>query len=169
MPEVQDGIEEVVDGEIIYTPPAKLAHARISQRLTAALTRLLPEADYEVFTGSHGIVIAERPLTCRNPDITVCERKSLVEKDGYLRSAPQLVVEVISPSETRRMTERKLQDYESIATPEVWIITPPQRSVEVFQLQEERLDRVAILLKDGALKPRAFPHVEIDIAKIWPD
>src|SRR3954452_17842983 len=88
MPTVEDGIEEVVDGEIILMPPAKLRHAFIIENIA---TPLRPQLDqrYHVLTGSFGIVISEKPLTCRNPDLAVIERASMAEKDGYLRSAPQ--------------------------------------------------------------------------------
>lgn len=168
MPEMDNAIEEVIDGEIILIPPAKLRHARIVEALSKALLLALDGELYDILTGSFGIVISERPLTCRTPDLAVCERASAVEKDGYLRSAPQLTVEVISPSETRRMTERKLQDYETIRTPEVWVVSPKDRTVELFHLENDTLERTAII-HEGILKPRAFPHVEIAVARIWPD
>jgi Uma2 family endonuclease len=74
----------------------------------------------------------------------------------------------LSPSETRRLTDAKLRDYESIGVPEAWVISPEAASVEILHLQNERLATTAIL-RHGLLKPRAFPHVEVDIAQIWPD
>ena len=168
MPEVDDAIEEVVDGEIILMPPAKMRHARIIKNLAKALFLQLDTDLYDVLTGSFGVVISEHPLTCRTPDLAVSELASSVEKDGYLRSPPELIVEVLSPSETRRVNHRKLSDYALIGTPEVWVVSPGDRAVEVFQLENGALDRVAIPVS-GILKPRAFPHVEIDIAQIWPD
>jgi Uma2 family endonuclease len=167
MPEVDDAIEEVIDGEIILMPPAKMRHARIIKKLAKALFLQLDTDVYDVLTGRFGVVISEHPLTCRTPDLAVSEVASSVEKDGYLRSAPQLIVEVLSPSETRRVNSRKLQDYATIATPEVWVISPNESAVEVFQLENGRLERTAIFTT-GILKPRAFPQVEIDIAQIWP-
>ena len=168
MPEVDDAIEEVIDGEVILMPPAKMRHARIIKKLSKALFLQLDTDVYDVLTGSFGVVISERPLTCRTPDLAVSEVRSSIEKDGYLRSAPQLIVEALSPSETRRVNDRKLRDYASIGTPEVWVINPSDRAVEVFHLENGVLERSAILTA-GVLKPRAFPHVEIDIAQIWPD
>jgi Uma2 family endonuclease len=168
MPEVTDGIEEVIDGEIVVMPPARSNHARIVAKLMTALRRQLDEARYDVLAGSLGVVIRKEPLTCRNPDLVVFDRTSLIEENGYFHSAPQLAIEVLSPSETRRMTERKLRDYASIGTPEVWIISPEAGTVEVLLLEEGQLRRTAILA-EGLLKPREFPHVQVDISTIWPD
>lgn len=168
MPEVQDAIEEVVDGEIILMPPAKALHALIVANLVDSLRSQLDPADYVLLTGSFGLVISERPLTCRTPDLAVFPRGSYRTKDGYFRSAPEVTVEVISPSETRRMIERKLADFESIATPEVWIVTPKSRTVEVFVLENGALERAAIS-HGGVLRSRVFPNVEIEVERIWPE
>jgi Uma2 family endonuclease len=168
MPIVDDGIEEVVDGHIIVMPPARRMHARIIAKLMKALLNQLDEARYEALTGSLGVVIRKVPLTCRNPDIAVFDRATLVEENGYFHSAPQLAIEVLSPSETRRLTERKLRDYADIGTPEVWIVSPEAGTVEVLLLDSGALRRSAILA-EGILKPREFPHVQVDIDTIWPD
>jgi Uma2 family endonuclease len=168
MPVVEDAIEEVVDGEIIVMPPAKLRHARITRNLFTALLSQLDGTRFDVLTGSFGLVIRKQPLTCRDPDIAVFDLATAVEENGYYHSAPQLVVEVLSPSETRLRNERKLRDYESIGTPEVWVVNPPDRSVEILQLHDGRL-RTIDTFRDGLLKPIALPNVQVDIARIWPD
>jgi len=90
MPVVNEGREEVVNGEIRITPPNKSAHVRVVARLVAALQRQLDPAKFEVFSGSFGLVIRKEPLTCREPDVAVFERAGEVEIDGYFHSAPFL-------------------------------------------------------------------------------
>jgi Uma2 family endonuclease len=77
-------------------------------------------------------------------------------------------VEVLSPANTRREQQEKLEDYASLGVPEVWIASPEARTVEVLLLAEGRL-RTAAILAEGMLKPNHFPDVQIDIARIWPD
>ena len=168
MPVVQDGKEEVVDGEIIFMPPGRLLHARVVIRLVQALARQLSGEQYDVLAGSFGVVIRKQPLTSRNPDVAVFDRSTGVEENGYYHCAPQLAVEVLSPSESRPSKERKLQDYESIGTPEVWVISPEGRTVEILYLQDGRL-RTTAIVREGILKPREFPHVQVNIAQMWPD
>jgi Uma2 family endonuclease len=92
----------------------------------------------------------------------------MVEQDGYIHSAPQLVIEVLSPSETRKEITEKLRDYESIRVDEVWLVSPEAATIEILYLQDEKLRTVAVL-NQGMLKPKHFPTVQIDIAEIWPD
>lgn len=163
-----DGREEVVNGEIISMPPAQKMHMAVLRRLVRALTQQLDEAHYDVNFGSYGLVIREKPLTCREPDVAVFERSSEDSDDGYYHCAPQLAIEILSPSETRRLAAAKLRDYESIGVPETWVVSPEAGTVEVLYLEEKHLVTSAILM-DGILKPRAFPHVQVNIAQIWPD
>jgi len=166
MPEVE-GREEVVNGEIRLMPPTKVPHALIVAKLLSALFRQLDDTQYDILSGSFGIVIRKSPITCRIPDVAVFEKSTEIIENGYFHSPPQLAVEVLSPSETRRIKEEKLRDYESIRFPEVWIISPEAETVEVLLLQEDRLRRTAIL-HDGVLSPQALPGLKIDVSAIWP-
>jgi Uma2 family endonuclease len=89
-----------------------------------------------------------------------------VEVDGYIHSAPELVVEVLSPGNSRIERTEKLRDYESLGTPEVWVVSPEALSVELLQLDNGKLATTAIL-REGQLKPARFPQVAVDIAGIW--
>jgi Uma2 family endonuclease len=96
------------------------------------------------------------------------EGKDIVLRDGYFHCAPELVVEVLSPGNTRRDMARKIEDYESIAVPELWILSPAARTFEVLQLQDGKLRRTQ-LLAEGQLRPLRFPEALVDAASVWPD
>jgi Uma2 family endonuclease len=165
---VDEGRQAVVDGEIRVMPPNIMPHPRVLRALAAEFLRQLDTSAAEVFFSDFGLVIRREPLTCREPDLAVFDRTSLVEVDGYIHSAPQLVIEVLSPSENRKEVAEKLQDYESLGVEEVWLLSPEGLTVEILYLEDGRLRRSAILA-EGLLKPRHFPTVQIDIAGIWPD
>ena len=168
MPEVTDAIEEVVDGEIRTMPPNKWKHTVIVANLRDALVAQLDRREVQVVDSSFGLVIRKAPLTSRAPDVAVFIKSRLVEQDGYIHSAPQLVVEVLSPGNTRRERERKLADYASLGVPEMWVVSPEARTVEALYLESGFL-RSAQVLTLGVLEPRQFPGVQIQIAGIWPD
>jgi len=167
MPVVEDRLEEVVEGEVRFMPPNKVPHARIIRALTAAFLRQLDFRKTECLSSTFGLVIRTEPLVCRSPDIAIFELATMVEKDGYLHSAPQLIVEVLSPSESRKEIRAKLDDYESLGVPEVWLVSPEACTVELLQLEDGKLSRTA-LVAEGILQPKHFPGVKVDIAEIWP-
>lgn len=160
--------EEVVDGEIITMPPAKWKHAEIINKLHRILVLQLDDNDFSVSSSVFGVVIREEPLTCREPDLAVFRRRSIVEQDGYIHSAPELVVEVLSPSNSRRDMSKEAEDYESIGVSEFWILSPEARSVEVLQLPDGKLHTTQIV-NQGQLRPLRFPEAVVDVAAIWPD
>ena len=168
MPEVTDAIEEVVDGEILIMPPAKLKHALIARNICKAFDAQTDAHETVVLDNSFGLVIRKAPLTSRVPDLAVFRKSTIVEQDGYVHSAPQLVVEVLSPGNTRRERERKLADYASLGIPEMWVVSLEARTVEVLYLESGFL-RSAQVLAQGVLEPKQFPGVQIQIAGIWPD
>jgi Uma2 family endonuclease len=168
MPEVTDFIEEVVDGEILISPPNKWEHALIARNICKALDAQLDAREALVLDTVFGLVIRKAPLTSRVPDVAVFLKSTIIERDGYIHYAPQLVVEVLSPGNTRRERERKLADYASLGVPEMWVVSPEARTVEVLYLENGFL-RSAQALTQGVLEPRQFPGVQIQIAEIWPD
>src|SRR5271157_5549480 len=149
-------------------PPPEWKHAAIVRRIRLSLERQLDPDRVLVHDSQFGLIISKQPLTSRVPDLAVFESDTVVEQDGYIHSAPQLVVEVLSPGNTRREREEKIADYASLGVPEMWVVSPEARTVEVLYLESGFL-RSAQALTQGVLEPKHFPGVQIQIAEIWPD
>jgi Uma2 family endonuclease len=113
-----------------------------------------------------GLIIREDPLTCREPAVFI--RNNFIARDGYFHSAPELVVEVLSPGNTRKDMVAKTEDYESIGLPELWIVSNESRKFEVLQLQDGKL-RTTQIVNSGQLHPLRFPETAVDVASVWPD
>jgi Uma2 family endonuclease len=168
MPEVDDAIEEVVNGEIVRMPPPKITHTLVVHRLKQTLERQLDSAAIYVLDTQFGLIVQRDPLTSRVPDVAVFRKSSMVIIDGYIHSAPELAVEVLSPANTRSEREAKLRDYESLGVPEVWVLSPEARTVEVLLLENGKL-RTVNTLREGQVRPKNFPEVMVEVASVWPD
>ena len=167
LPEVE-GVEEVVNGEIVKMPLNKVIHADIVENLADLLKSQVDRRTVQVRVSTFGLVIRRDPITTRVPDIAVFIRSNVIAQDGYIHSAPELVVEVLSPANTRAERAGKLGDYESLGVPEVWVVSPEAQTVEILLLQDGRLATTS-LLREGQLKPTRFPEVSIDVSSIWPE
>ena len=166
LPEVE-GVEEVVNGEIRKMPPNKWNHARVVEAIARQLRARLDNEAIYVVTSVFGLVVRLKPLALRVPDLAVFYTDQIVEQDGYIHSAPELVVEVLSPANTRSERAEKLQDYESLGVPEVWVVSPEAETVEILLLQDGRLATTS-LVRHGQLKPTHFPDAAVDVSLIWP-
>src|ERR1700675_2228098 len=100
MPEAE-GVEEVVQGEIRKMPPNKIIHADVVENLSDLLKAQLDRKTVQVRVSTFGLVIRRDPVTTRVPDIAVFIRKNVVEQDGYIHSAPEVIREELSPANTR--------------------------------------------------------------------
>jgi len=166
MPPVEDGTDEVVKGELRFMPPTRYPHAEIIQNLIDAIVSQIDKQHVRILGSNIGLMISQEPLTCRSPDLVMFWRKKMVIRDGIYWSAPDLIVEILSPSENRRQ-EEKLADYASIGVPEVWLVSPEAETVEVLLLEEGKLERSAILA-EGSLQPTQFAGVAVSVSAIFP-
>ena len=167
MPEVE-GVEEVVDGEVHILPPASWEHAVVVKRLERQLEKRVDEESVYVMTSSLGVVVSHNPLRSRVPDIAMFRTENVVAQDGYVHSPPELAVEVLSPGNTRQEQTRKLRDYELLGVPEVWIVSPEGRTIEIMQLTDGKLVTTSIV-NGGELRPKLFPEAAVEVDRIWPD
>src|SRR5258708_6218984 len=98
MPVVEDAVEEVVNGEIVRMPPPKITHTLVVNALKEVLSEQLDRRTIYVLDTQFGLVVRRDPLTSRVPDLAVFRKSAMVVIDGYIHSAPELVVEVLSPA-----------------------------------------------------------------------
>ena len=166
LPEAE-GVEEVVVGQLRRLPPHKIIHADTVENLADLLKAVTDRRIVQVRVSTFGLVIRRDPLTTRVPDIALFIRSNVVEMDGYVHSAPELAIEVLSPANTRAERAEKLKDYESLGVLEVWVVSPEAQTVEVLILENGRLTTNASL-REGRITPVRFPDVAVQIASIWP-
>jgi Uma2 family endonuclease len=163
-----DRREEVVDGEIVRMPIPKWEHAEVVSQLQMVLIGQMDRRAVLVSASRPGLLIRKDLLTCRTADLAVMIRRNVKLEDGYVRSAPELVAEVLSADETRKDLARKIEHYEVLGVPEVWILSPEARTLEVLQLHDGKL-RTTQIVNSGQLRPLRFPETVVDVASVWPD
>jgi Uma2 family endonuclease len=125
---------ELVRGRLRVMEPPGGAHGWLAVRLAARLLAFVePRALGDVFTET-GFVLARGPDTVRGPDVSFVRAGRLPVGDlpaGYLELAPDLAVEIRSPTDRRGGIEEKLGDYFAAGTPLVWLVDPARRTVAV--------------------------------------
>ncbi len=167
MSPAEDGTDEVVNGELRFMPPPHQPHAEIVQRLVRRFSLQVTEEQVAILGSFFGLVINREPLTCRAPDLALYWRNAMIVQDGVHCSPPDLIVEIISPSETKRRKEEKLADYARISVPETWIVSPEARAVEIRLLKDSKLE-IEKIVAEGSIEPTRFPGVSIPVSEIWP-
>jgi len=87
---------------------------------------------------------------------------------GLESGAPDLAVEVISPSSGRYDRVHKLQGYAAIGVPEYWIVDPERQTLERLELDESGAYRIADALEgDATLEPASMPGFTLPLGELW--
>ncbi len=134
---------EVVDGELVMSPKNKFDHENICAALLTAMRTFVKAQKLGVVLGSSaGYWMFNR--NCRAPDISFIPKERLLRLGFSPRSrkffpgAPDLAVEVLSPSNTRAEIDARLRDFFASGTQITWIIDPDTESAEVCHSLTQR-------------------------------
>ena len=124
---------EVVEGELIVLPPPKSKHSEIARRANRTLSALEDRGFVRVYMEA-GYKLSDDPPSWIQPDVSVLrmERARATSGDDYFVGSPELAIEVVSPSETARDLNRKIDALLAGGSLAVWVIYPEEREVRVF-------------------------------------
>jgi Uma2 family endonuclease len=154
---------ELIHGEMITVPTNGLS-SFIASLILAELVRFVtPRGLGYVFAPDVGLQIA--PDTVVSPDASFVARGKLdaLSWHGFVQTAPDLAVEVISPTDRQRDIRRKLALYAEIGTL-VWVIYPERRLAEVYAPDAP----VVIVPADGVLSaPELLPGFALALAEVF--
>ncbi len=111
------------------------------------------KADQEVFT-------VVQPDLC-----VVCDLIKL-EDDRSCNGAPDLVVEILSPGNTKREMKDKFELYEEAGVREYWLVHPLDESVQIYVLNEEER-YIGLQPATEIARSRIFPELSVELAEVF--
>ncbi|HMD71361.1 MAG TPA: Uma2 family endonuclease [Bryobacteraceae bacterium] len=126
---------ELLRGELIDLPPARLKHADIVHRVYERLKILLAEARARGQAGDLGKVYMETGYrmgarSWLQPDVSITH--ACQQADDYYVGSPALVVEVISDEKTADHVDGKIEEYSRNGAREIWVVYPARKHVWVY-------------------------------------
>ena len=160
---------ELYDGEVFEIPSPIPLHQMISARLHLAL------ADY---VRAHGGVVLYAPLDIVLTDFDVVqpdlllftrERQHLVNPRRVTRDAPDLAIEILSPSTSANDRGRKLRLLARHRVREYWLVDPDAPAVEVYSLTGGRLAPASTARAADRLQSRLLPELALRPADLVPE
>lgn len=127
---------ELVRGRIRVMTPAGLPHGLVSGNVFRLLSTYVRQHQLGVcFADSTGYTLPNLPATVRAPDASFVRADRLPPEGisgGFAQLAPDLAIEVLSPSESASDLSEKLADYRVAGTTLVWVIDPVKRTVAII-------------------------------------
>ncbi len=158
---------ELLDGELILSPSARTAHQRTSRKILNPLDDFVIENELgEVFHAPYDVVLDNFNVV--QPDILfVSNERARIITDLNIQGAPDLVIEILSPSTAQRDKTQKRDLYAQHDVKEYWQADTDAKSVTALTL-EDGVYRVAGIYTEGqTLTSVLLPGFTLDIDDIF--
>ena len=157
---------ELDAGRLVCIPPSAHTSSAVAALLLIKLGAFVLQHSLGRVTGEQGgFLLRRRPDIVRAPDVGFIQRDRLVNVGpGYFPGAPDLAVEVLSPTDRYSAVSRKVSQCLCTGTRLVWVIDPYNRTVAVHRRSREVIE----LTQDGVLDGEdVLPAFHLALAEIW--
>ena len=152
-----EGNYEIIDGERHDMTPTGFEHGDLEAGLGEFLRKHLKDKGY-VAVGEIGVLIKRKPFRLRAADVVyISKEKSPERPKGILEIPPDLIIEIISESNTAWEMTDKVKDYLSIGVERIILIDPLTQTVSLYQKGKKEallynFDEEVILIEDLSVK-----------------
>ena len=168
LPEEPGWRYEILEGMLVKDPSPDVMHQRVSRRLQRVLEDYFWEADSqgEIFDAPLDVTFHDNTVV--QPDIFyVSGKQKEIVKDVRIDGPPELVVEVLSPTNIRKDRLQKMQIYQKAGVKHYWIVDPREKTLECFFLQDGAYSLIASGMEGDVVKHPKFEGLSIDLKTLW--
>ena len=158
---------ELFDGELIVTPAPRPRHQRILGRLHSKLTAWIEAHSLgEVFLAPLDVLFDEH--TVLEPDILFIRQSRLdIIGEEAIQGAPDLVVEILSPSTFYYDLRKKMAVYSRFGVREYWIVDPEMQTIELHRLTDKGLQLDRRFSSPETFQSPLLPGFEMLVSSIF--
>ena len=164
-----DGDEryELHDGELILIPSPNTAHQTTSMKIGYRMFSFVEENDLgQVFSAPYDVLFSDTQAV--QPDILfVSNEREHIRTPANIQGAPDMIVEVLSPSSVRRDWSYKRELYASYGVREYWIVDPVHQIVSVMLLQDEELKIVGAYTQGDTVTSSTLEGFSVSLNDIF--
>lgn len=168
---------ELIKGRIFKMSPApSRKHQNISFNLSGVFFNYIGGKKCKAFSAPFDVRLFDRQksekankdvYTVVQPDICVICDKSKLDDRGCI-GAPDLIIEILSPGNSKKELKTKYDLYEESGVKEYWVVYPSEYVLQQFVLNEnEKYELKNIFAEDEVFEAHVFPDLQIDLAEIF--
>ena len=162
------GQYQLIQGELVTMTSPNTRHQRIIRLLTKSLETYLEKSPLgEIFLSPMDVVMGEGEVY--QPDILfILESNQKIIEDTKINGIPDMIVEVLSPSNAYYDLVVKKKIYEQCGVKEYWIVDPLQNTLDLYVLQNSKFQHKIQIEKKGKISSEIFPGLDLDLETILP-
>jgi Uma2 family endonuclease len=158
---------EIIEGERLMTPAPASRHQWASIHLASALLTFVERNGLGVvYEAPYDVVLAQDTVV--QPDIVVVLKTHDARlKESGLFGAPDLAIEILSPSTEDRDRSRKMRAYARHGVQEFWIVDPEEKRIEIHLLEQGRMVRKTDCRAGAASSLVVVPGFAIELDSVF--
>ena len=166
---------ELIKGKIFKMSPApSRTHQEVSMMITRFLIKALDKDPCKMYTAPFDVRLINfkessddnKVTTVIQPDLCViCDPKKLDDRGAI--GAPDLIIEILSPGNSKKEMDIKFDLYEENGVLEYWIVNPMEKNIFIYILENGRYIGLKPLTEDGTLQSATFPKLKFKVKKIF--
>lgn len=162
-----NGNFELLNGQIYFMASPKPSHQRISLRLSYFLAAyVIPNNLGEIFPAPMDVVFTEHDTF--QPDLLFISKERLnIIGENRIEGSPDLVVEILSPSNDNSEMSYKKHIYEITGVQEYWLINVEKQTLTLYKQVDNELRWQRDIQKNEVLQSEIIKGVELELSKIF--
>lgn len=163
---------ELIKGKIFKMSPAPNSiHMRLNLNLIRNLSTFFNGHSCQLFTAPYDIVLnnsksKKNPKSVVQPDLgVICDLTKL--DINRCNGAPDLVIEILSPGNSKKEMKIKYELYEENEVKEYWIVDPDHETISIFILENTKFKPLKPFTTDEIFSSSLYPNLKINVEEIF--
>lgn len=158
---------EVMEGALMMVPAPNTSHQRISSEIEYLFVKFVKENNLGfVFDAPTDVVLSNDVVV--QPDILFIsnDRAGIIGEQAIM-GAPDLVVEIISPSSSFNDSVRKKEIYQRFGVKEYWLVFPEEKAVEILTLEDGVYKELCSAKEEGTVRSKLLQGFEVELKGVF--
>ena len=166
---------ELFKGFIFPMSAPSVRHQKVSWQLTRFMSNAFHKQPCQAFAAPFDVRLFDRLkkpkydgdiYTVVQPDLCVICDDTKLDERGCL-GAPDLIIEILSPGNTKKEMKNKFRLYEEAGVLEYWLVEPNDRAVFVYVLREDSYIGLQPQTDEDILVSQTFPELQVELAEVF--
>lgn len=158
---------QLIGEELIITPAPMPYHQIVWRKIVSLLTQYVEKNNLgEILYSPIDVYFTEEDVF--QPDIIFISKERLnIIGETKIEGAPDLIIEILSPSTAYYDLGRKYEIYEKSGVKEYWIVHPERKSIEIYQNESGQFKLVQTAKETGTINSPFLKGLELNLEKIF--
>jgi len=160
---------EIIEGELYMCPAPEPIHQEYGGEMFAALREFGKKHDAgKAYMAPIDVILSDLATPVQPDVLFICKERLQIVKKGRIEGAPDIIVEILSPSNWVTDRREKFKIYAKAGVPEYWIVNPSARTIELFVLREDRYDLIGKYNVGETVRSEVLSGFAVNVEEICP-